>query len=128
MKPIFYFFIVSLYLLGCSQNKYREIKYELSNDTINVGKINYSDTFLKTVYLKNFSGKVIKIVDIENGCGCTSGNISDSLIKENDSVSIQVSFIPSLTKDSGIIAKYITIRTDAIPPFRNLNIIGEVVK
>ena len=122
------YLIISLYLLSCSQNKYREIKYELSNDTINFGKINYSDTFSQTVYLKNFSDKVIKILDVENGCGCTSGKILDSTIKKNDSISIQVTFIPSITKDSGAIAKYITIRTDANPPFRNLNIIGEVIK
>lgn len=78
------------------------------------------------VYLRNFSDSEIRILNIENGCGCTSGHITDSTLKAGDSVRIQVSYIPLITKDSGFVLKYITIRTNADPPFRNIIIKGEV--
>ena len=65
---------------------------------------------------------------IENGCGCTSGVIRDSLVPANDSSKIHLYYIPSLTKDSGKIIKYITVRTNSYPPFKNVLIKGEVIK
>lgn len=127
MKFIFYI-VIFLFLLGCSQNKFREVNYNLNSDTANFGKIGYNDTFEKVIHLRNISNYEIKILKIENGCGCTSGKIVDSTVKANDSVGILVSYIPLLTKDSGFVEKYITIRTDATPPFRNIVLIGEVRK
>lgn len=127
MKKILYLLLLPCFY-GCSENKFSNANYVLSIDTIFFGKINYSDTLSKVIYLKNYSTSEIKILAIENACGCTSGKIHDSLVKVNDSVAINISFMPAVSRDTGSVIKYMTIRTSANPPFRNVIIKAEVKK
>lgn len=117
-----------LFFSGCLENKTTIPNYSLSNDTINFGKMIRSDTFKAHFFVRNNTEEELKILHIENGCGCTSGVISDSLVPANDSSRIQLLYIPSLTKDRGNVTKYITVRTDAQPPFKNIIIKGEVTE
>jgi Protein of unknown function (DUF1573) len=123
------FIFLLLALVSCkTKDIKKESDYVLSKDTLVFSLLNYTDTLNQVVYLKNYSNADIKILKIENGCGCTSAFLNDSIAKPNDSIPIQIIYSPFAVKDSGKIVKYITFRTDAKMPFKNLTLKGFVGK
>lgn len=104
------------------------IGYGLSSDTLDFGYLKYNDTFKTIVFVKNYSSDTVKIMDIESACGCMTTMLADSVIKPYDSLSFNIEYMPLLSNDSGKIIKYITVRTNAEVPFKNLVIKGNVKK
>ena len=86
-----------------------------------------SDTLKKKLVLYNKSENLIKITGIENGCGCTVAIINDSTIKSSDSSFLQITYIPQISKDSGDVLRYITIKSNTIPAFKNIILKGKVL-
>jgi Protein of unknown function (DUF1573) len=127
-----FFFIVfcSISILGCLENKKNEENKLLlvSKDTITFTNLAYSDTFKTLVFCINKSKEDIRILKIENACGCTSGVLKDSIVKIDDSIKLFISYIPRLVSDSGSVTKYLTLRTNAIKPFTNIVLKGNVKK
>lgn len=78
------------------------------------------------MYINNFSNSKLKILKVENACGCTFGLTTDSLIKPMDSTLLTVKYMPSYNNDTGLVVKHMTVRTDGHPPFINLVIKAEV--
>ena len=103
-------------------------EYKLSNETLFFAALNFNDTLSKIIYFENLTLKSMKILKIENACGCTSAFVSDSIVNAMDSVPIQIFYIPSKSNDSGNVLKYITIRSNAKIPFVNLIITGNIKK
>jgi Protein of unknown function (DUF1573) len=125
-KNLFNFLLLTLF--GCNQIQSNNDKYKISKDTINFGQLESTDTLLYTLQIKNISDSIIKITNIESACGCTSVLLKDSTLKVSDSIPIQITYIPSLNKDSGRIIKFITFRTNSYPVFKNLIITGNILK
>jgi Protein of unknown function (DUF1573) len=125
MKNSYLFFCIFLFA-SCRDR--HELSYSLSKDSILFSKINFNDTLKSQVYVLNHSMKVIRILDIEAGCGCTTAILSDSIIQKGDSVKINISYVPKKVNDSGKVTKYITLRLDNVPVFKNIVIKGEVIK
>lgn len=131
LKKVAVTFVVLVGLLwttsGCKTNDNKK-PYRLSEDSLIFNTIHQSDSFKKTIYCINNSDNEIKIVKIATGCGCTSTILKDSIVKTNDSVPIYIKYLPLINKDSGLVTKYITIRTNSNPVFTNIKIKGEVIK
>ncbi|MBP6022063.1 DUF1573 domain-containing protein [Ferruginibacter sp.] len=123
-------FIFLLIFLGSCKPKETKIvlKNELNLDTLYFKSLKFTDTLNRIIYFKNYTNVDIKIVKIENGCGCTSVLLKDSIVKKNDSLPIQITYEPFKVKDSGNVTKYITFRTNGNTPFRNLIITGYIDK
>lgn len=120
---------LSILLFSCvTKDNHKNSEYALSKDTLLFNSLNFTDTLNQVIYLKNYSNSEIKVFKIENGCGCTSALLNDSIVKPNDSIAIQIFYTPFVVKDSGEIIKYITFRTNATSPFKNLIIKGFVRK
>lgn len=127
MKSIFTVtLLMQLFFVSCLDHNRIGVNSTILTDSINFGNITSKDTFSTEVVIRNNSARILRILHVENGCGCTTGFIKDSTVASNDSTSIRISYIPSLTKDSGKVIKYITVRTNADPPFKNIVIKGEV--
>ena len=105
----------------------QENKLVISSNNL-VFSMKISDTLRKVVVLYNKSEKPIKITGIENGCGCTSTILKDSTISPFDSSFIRITYIPKMSKDSGNILKYITIKSNTKPVFHNIILKGEVLQ
>ena len=100
----------------------------IDKDTIFFSQLPFKDTFKTFFVCYNKSDERIKIIDIENGCGCTSTFFKDSIIEPHDSVVINISYIPKKSNDSGKVAKLFMVRSDADIPFSNVFLKGEVIK
>lgn len=126
-RVILYSLCIFIYSCNISKNKVEQ-EYQLSTDTVYFKSINLKDTLNKTIFFKNNSDKIIKLLSLKSSCGCTSLKLSDSLAKPNDSIAIQIRYIPLSSADSGKILKYITIRSNAKIPFKTFILKGEVIK
>lgn len=119
--------IIAIIFSSCSQGNLNKIYYKLSVDTLNFGTIKFTDTLNTNIYVINMADSNILIKNIENACGCTTALLKDSVLKVNDSVALEIQYIPALVKDSGSIIKFVTLRTNSFPPFINLVIRGKIV-
>jgi len=128
MYKILSLFLLLVIVCGCNNTNNTSKSFSLSVDTLAFKELNYTDSFQQIVFCKNSTNVKIRILQIENGCGCTSGILKDSVIETNDSVPILIKYIPSYSKDSGAIIKYLTIRSNSSPPFKNIIIKGNVIK
>jgi hypothetical protein len=124
---VFIFIVVTC--LSCNNNAVKIInKVGLQSDTFQFGTINYSDTLREIYFLTNKTNADTRIMSIENGCGCTSVLLKDSIIKKNDSLPLQIMYIPKRVDDSGAVEKYLTLRTNAANAFINIIVKGYVKK
>lgn len=105
-----------------------KVRYSLSSDTVSFSRLQYADTLRKIIYLKNHSNFNIKVLHSETACGCTSVILKDSIAKSNDSLALEIFYTPVKSKDTGIVYKYVTLRINSIPSFKNIIITGEVVQ
>jgi hypothetical protein len=121
-------FAIILLVASCSSKKNITNNYVLNKDTIDFGKMKFTDTLTEIIYLKNLSIKDVKITNVEVACGCTSALLKDSIINVDDSVPITIRYMPSFAKDSGAVVKFLTFRTNSTPIFTNLVIKGKVIK
>lgn len=118
--------VTSFFSYSCKKHVF--VKYSLSEDTLSFATMRSSDTFQKTIYFKNHFSDHIKIVQFETGCGCTTTLLKDSIAKANDSTAITILYIPLKWKDSGIVYKYVTIRTNSTPSFKNITVMGKIIQ
>ncbi len=125
-KILFRLSLSVVIMISCSQKKELKSNYRFNIDTVNFKTIKKNDTLIRTVYILNESNLPIKIMDVENGCGCTSTLLNDSIIKSKDSLPLVITYIPSIVKDSGEIIKFLSLRSNSIPAFLNLTIKGKV--
>lgn len=125
------FYITTIILLvtySCKSNESFDEKESLVVENFSDFDINFNDTLNKIVFIKNKTEDKIKITDVENGCGCTSLILNDSLIKPHDSLALKLIYIPVKSGDTGNVTKYFTLRVDQKPFFKNLILKGRVTK
>lgn len=116
-------------LFSCNlKSKKQKNAITLTSDTIFFSKINYNDTLSAIMHCRNNSTNDIKILGIENACGCTSGDLNDSIIKPNDSILVKITYIPKISEDSGKVLKFLSLRTNSDIPFINIILKGEIFK
>lgn len=121
------FFVISCQ--SSSDTNKLHLKISLSNDTIYFNSLKFNDTLKSFVYCYNKSQQNIKILRLENACGCTSGILNDSIIKSNDSVLVNIKYVPKFSNDSGKVLKFLSIRTNSnTVPFLNIILKGDVIK
>lgn len=122
--PLFCLFFLCI---SCNNTKTTEKNiFEISPNEF-VFSLGYDDTLKKTIILYNKSEKPIKILGIDNSCGCTSAILIDSIIPPLDSSILNIMYVPKLSKDSGNILKYITIKSNSIPAFENITLKGKII-
>lgn len=124
----FCFCSFALSITSCSNKQRLYPDFQVTPDTIFFQTMKFNDTLRTYVSVKNLSQQPLKINAIETGCGCTTAQISDSLVNSQDSLRLDISYIPMLSNDSGKITKVITIRTNSSTPFKNIFLKGTILK
>lgn len=113
--------------LSCKSTKTKEENiFEISANEFEFS-LGLSDTLKKSVVLYNKSDRPIKILGIDNSCGCTSAVLKDSTILPLDSSMLHIMYVPKIARDSGNILKYITIKSNSTPAFRNITLKGKLI-
>jgi|GEM_PF-5672847 len=115
---------------SCNINQDKKIvsnDIELASDTIKFNKLGFNDTLYSFVFLRNKTENIVKIIRIENACGCTSGFLNDSIIRPNDSLKVNIRYVPKYSNDKGKVLKFLSIRLDNESiPFKNIILKGEI--
>lgn len=91
------------------------------------GTIHSNQEIKKNYKIKNTSENDLKIKSVRTSCNCTATKISDSILKKNETLDLEVNFSASKEK-IGIIKSSIVIEANTSPVFTVLYLKGKVIK
>lgn len=115
-------FGIFIFFLRCKTPIKKE--YTITPSVVNFS-INRDTSFETIFYVKNNGLDNLIISEIATECGCVVGTLLDSIVFPNDSIALKVKYTPKPT-DSGEIFRFISIRTNGIPPIKSVSMRGNV--
>ncbi|MBI4982357.1 MAG: DUF1573 domain-containing protein [Candidatus Omnitrophica bacterium] len=125
--------ILSSFSVGClaqtSQNQGKSQDRHSSEDAFlwDFGKMKEGETAKHEFILKNETGKILNIKEVNTSCGCTVSSVQKKQLAPGESTVIDVSF--NSKGYSGLITQYIYVNTDNInEPVIRFMIKAEVIK
>ncbi len=114
--------------------KWNELKYILRFDNskshiveknINIGKISLGDSTIVQFKIVNIGNNELKIEKTMSNCQCAVLQIKDSIVKEKDTLHVNVLFKPA---EKGKFDQEVALLLNTAPPFHFLHITGEVIE
>ncbi|MFY8096731.1 MAG: DUF1573 domain-containing protein [Flavobacterium sp.] len=113
-----------VFVVSCSDKS----KYSMISATkeINFGTIHSNEKISKVFKIKNASANDLVIKNVKTSCGCTAAKLKDSVVKENETLDLEVNFFASKEK-IGKVKNSIVIEANTSPIFTVLYLKGNVV-
>lgn len=113
-----------VFVVSCSDKS----KYSMISATkeINFGTIHSNEKISKVFKIKNTSANDLVIKNVKTSCGCTAAKIKDSVLKENETLDLEVNFVASKEK-IGKVKNSIVIEANTSPIFTVLYLKGNVI-
>lgn len=113
-----------VFVVSCSDKS----KYSMISATkeINFGTIYSNEKISKVFKIKNASANDLVIKNVKTSCGCTAAKLKDSVVKENETLDLEVNFFASKEK-IGKVKNSIVIEANTSPIFTVLYLKGNVV-
>jgi hypothetical protein len=130
LRMILFLALLSLPLQGCYAKNYTkaELKAQEADPyTWDFGGVKEGEVLRHVFVLKNESGKIMTIKDIDTSCGCTVSQAKQKILLPAESTEIEVGFD---TKGySGLTNQYIYVHTDSLDnPIIRFIIKADVIK
>lgn len=114
--------LLIILIASCKNDKSDFAEIHIENK-IDLGAITLSDTITSKIFIKNRSTEKLKIESIVASCGCTVVSFENHSISKNDSLALDIMFIPD---KKGLFEKSVIIDANTDPPFTTFHLIGEV--
>lgn len=113
-----------VFVVSCNDKS----KYSMISATkeINFGTIHSNEKISKVFKIKNTSANDLVIKNVKTSCGCTAAKIKDSVLKENETLDLEVNFVASKEK-IGKVKNSIVIEANTSPIFTVLYLKGNVI-
>lgn len=108
MKHLFFLYIVLTISLFSSCNN-KNAKLELSEKSLDFGKLVLGDTINRKVYIKNKGTASLIISKLEASCNCSIAKIQDNIVQINDSTYFDLIILPL---DLGEFKKEVVIKSN----------------
>ena len=114
--------------------KWKELKYilrfgnsksQIVEKNINIGKISLGDSTIVQFKIVNIGNNELKIENTMSNCECAVLQIKDSIVKEKDTLHVNVLFKPT---KKGKFDQEVAVLLNTAPPFHFLHITGEVIE
>ena len=112
-----------LFVVACANNS---DKQETENIKLDFGSIPSDSMFAKDVKFSNNTRSDLYIKSVEAECGCMITAFSKEKILPGSFGNIHIVYDPSKSTDSGVVQRWITIRTTAAVPISTIRLEGYV--
>lgn len=114
--------------------KWNELKYilrfgnsksQIVEKNINIGKISLGESTIVQFKIANIGNNDLKVEKTMSNCQCAVLKFKDSIVKENDTLIVNVLYKPS---EKGKFDQEVALLLNTAPPFHFLHITGEVIE